>query len=295
MMRPARAEIGLVRLGDSEFVLANPKDEVRGKVVYDAEGRRIGGVEDLYIDPQERAVRFLEVSAGGFLGIGEKRLLVPVEALTQVAADRVTIEPGRKEKLDGPAPLGSEVAPLREDGPREDHASLPRGHAEEPADQRRDIHSPLPYGRWPYQQAMAFPESGRSEADHAETYGGARPDAVWGFGGIMAKEILPARPADHRRRSRLCALRAMDRLGLLGEGNLIPTLARRPDLRWLADEEGARWAVLTELGRIGEPEVFEEAVEWALENRPSREEAKAYVCRLRARTRRPDGVGSDPP
>ena len=62
------------------------------------------------------------------------------------------------------------------------------------------------------------------------------PDAVWGVRGIMSKDILPGAPAERRRRSRLCALRAMDRLGLLGEENLIPTLTRRPALRWLADE-----------------------------------------------------------
>ncbi|HWS82538.1 MAG TPA: hypothetical protein VN178_16080 [Rubrobacter sp.] len=104
---------------------------------------------------------------------------------------------------------------------------------------------------------------------------------MWGVRGILSKDILPDRPADRRRRSRLCALRAMDRLGMLGEENLIPTLSRRPQLRWLADEEGARWAVLAELGRIGEPDTFEEAVGWALENRPSPEEAKAYVRRIR--------------
>jgi hypothetical protein len=98
----------------------------------------------------------------------------------------------------------------------------------------------------------------------------------------MAIDILPDQPADRRRRSRLCALRAMDRLGMLGEENLIPTLARRPQLRWLADEEGARWAVLAELGRIGEPDTFEEAVGWVLENRPSPEGAKSYVRRIRA-------------
>jgi len=57
-----------VRLGDSEFVLADPENEARGQDVYDAAGQRIGGVEDLYIDPQERAVRILEVGAGSFLG-----------------------------------------------------------------------------------------------------------------------------------------------------------------------------------------------------------------------------------
>jgi sporulation protein YlmC with PRC-barrel domain len=150
MMHPTRAGIGLIRLGDSDFVPANPEDDLRGKAVYDAEGQRIGGLEDLYIDRHEREVRFLEVGAGGFLGIGEKRFLVPVEAVVEVAEDRVTIEPGRTEKVDGPAPLDTRVAPPRADEPREDYASLPWGNAEGTADQRRAVHSSLPYGRWPH-------------------------------------------------------------------------------------------------------------------------------------------------
>jgi hypothetical protein len=123
----------------------------------------------------------------------------------------------------------------------------------------------------------------RSEADRSRAFGRESSDAVWGVRGILTKDILPDRLADHRRRSRRCALRAMDRLGLLGEENLIPTLARRPQLRWLADEEGARWDILAELGRIGVPDTFEEAVGWAPENRPSPEEAKTYIryCRVR--------------
>jgi uncharacterized protein YrrD len=69
MIHPTRAGIGLIRLGDSDFVLQNPEDDLRSKDVYDPEGQRIGSVEDLYIDRQEREVRFLEVGAGGFLGI----------------------------------------------------------------------------------------------------------------------------------------------------------------------------------------------------------------------------------
>ena len=119
--------------------------------------------------------------------------------------------------------------------------------------------------------------------------------AVWGVTGIMFKDILPNGPAERRKRSRLCALRAMDRLGLLGEGNLIPTLAGRPELRWLADEEGARWAVLAQLGRVGERKVFEEAVEWALEARPHPEEVRTHVLlSAGSRTHWPDdGAGSE--
>jgi sporulation protein YlmC with PRC-barrel domain len=144
MTHPTRAGIGLLRLGDSDFVPANPEDNVRGKDVYDAEGQRIGSVEDLYIDRKEREVCFLEVGAGGFLGIGEKRFLVPVEAVTQVTQHRLTIEPERTEKVDGPAPFDTKVAPPPTDEPPD--AWLPYGNAEGTADPRdsslRDIHRP---------------------------------------------------------------------------------------------------------------------------------------------------------
>ena len=131
MMHPTRAGIGLVRLGDSDFVPANPEDDLRGKAVYDAQGQRIGSVSDLYIDRQEREVRFLEVGAGGFLGMGEKHFLVPVEAVVEVADDRVTIEPDRTERVAGPSPFDTKVAPpTAVDRRSDDHASLPFGNAE---------------------------------------------------------------------------------------------------------------------------------------------------------------------
>ena len=86
MMHPAHVGIGLVRLSDSDLVTANPEDDLRGKDVYDPHGQRIGSVEDLYIDRREREMRFLEMgTGGGFLGIGERRFLVPVEAVTKVS------------------------------------------------------------------------------------------------------------------------------------------------------------------------------------------------------------------
>ncbi len=54
MMHPTRAGIGLIRLGHSDFVSANPEDDVRGREAYDTEGQRIGVVEDLYVDRRER-------------------------------------------------------------------------------------------------------------------------------------------------------------------------------------------------------------------------------------------------
>ena len=88
MMPPIHTSIGSVRLGDSDFVIANPKDDLCGKGVCEPHGQRMGSVGDLYIDRRERKVRFLEVGAGGFLDIGEKRFLVLEEAVTRVSEDR---------------------------------------------------------------------------------------------------------------------------------------------------------------------------------------------------------------
>jgi hypothetical protein len=109
----------------------------------------------------------------------------------------------------------------------------------------------------------------------------------------MARDILPEGPTKRRRRSKLCALRAVDKLGPLGEGNLLAALADRPRLRWSVDEEGARWAVLAQLGRIGDPWAFEEAVEWAPQNRPRPEEAGAYVRRPMSSAHRLDEAGPE--
>jgi hypothetical protein len=63
-------ELSLVKLSDSEFVLEDRTQDVRGLDVYDSNGDEIGSVEDLYADEEERKVRFLKVAAGGFLGLG---------------------------------------------------------------------------------------------------------------------------------------------------------------------------------------------------------------------------------
>ncbi len=152
MMHPAHAGIGLVRLGDSDFVTANPEDDLRGKDVYDPHGQRMGSVEDLFIDRREREMRFLEMgTGGGFLGIGERRFLVPVEAVTKVSEDRVTVEPDRTKKADGPAPFDTSVRPPSADGQRsDDHAWLPFGDAEGTVDARSGHHSSSSTGRRPF-------------------------------------------------------------------------------------------------------------------------------------------------
>ena len=98
-------------------------------------------------------MRFLEVGAGGFLGIGEKRFLVPVEAVVEVSEGWVTIEPGRTEKVAGPAPFDTKVAPpSAEDRRADEPASPPFGNAEGTADYRGGFgyHSSFPVDRRPF-------------------------------------------------------------------------------------------------------------------------------------------------
>jgi hypothetical protein len=82
----------------------------------------------------------------------------------------------------------------------------------------------------------------------------------------------------------------MDRLRVLGEEDLIAALAARPDLGWLVDEEDARRDMLTELGRIRQPERFGAAVEWVLSTRPRTEQARSCIRRFGAGTTRTPNV-----
>jgi len=101
---------GLIRLSDSEFILEDRTQDIRGLDVYDKEGQQIGTVEGLYIDEEERTVRFLDVGAGGFLGIGEKNFLVPVEAVSEVNEERVVVDQSREKVVDSP-PFNTDVVP----------------------------------------------------------------------------------------------------------------------------------------------------------------------------------------
>jgi sporulation protein YlmC with PRC-barrel domain len=145
--------MGLIRMGESSFVPQNLEDDVRGKDVYDPEGQRVGSVEDLYIDRQEREVRFLEVGSGGILGIGQKRFLVPVEEVVKVAEEWVAIEPGRTEKVEGPAPFDAKVAPspTADERRAEDYASPPYGDSGDAAGRRSHADSAFSFDHRPFQ------------------------------------------------------------------------------------------------------------------------------------------------
>lgn len=101
---------GLARLSDTQFILEDQTQDIRGLDVYDSGGEEIGTVEHLYVDEEEREVRFLDVRADGFLGLGEKNFLIPIEDVREINKDGVVVDQSR-DKVAGSPPLDTSVVP----------------------------------------------------------------------------------------------------------------------------------------------------------------------------------------
>jgi sporulation protein YlmC with PRC-barrel domain len=82
----------LHKLADTNLTFADPAEDVRGRKVLDKVGEELGTVDDLLIDDRDRKVRFLQVAAGGFLGLGETTFLVPVDAVMRLSGEAVHID-----------------------------------------------------------------------------------------------------------------------------------------------------------------------------------------------------------
>ena len=104
-MERAEQQPNLIKLSDSENLrLREPLQDLRGLDVYDTNGEQIGTVEDLYVDQEAQFPRFLDVGAGGFLGIGKKHFLVPFEEVSRSVSEeeRVVVRQNRDKVLDSP-------------------------------------------------------------------------------------------------------------------------------------------------------------------------------------------------
>jgi sporulation protein YlmC with PRC-barrel domain len=92
----------LTMLKDSDEVLTDSGQDIRGRKVLAKDGEEIGKVDALLVDAQESKIRFMRVEAGGFLGLGEKRFLIPVDAITRVDKDTVSVDQTRDKVLGAP-------------------------------------------------------------------------------------------------------------------------------------------------------------------------------------------------
>lgn len=82
----------LVSLDDSKLTTLKPEEDIRGRDVFDTAGEKIGHVKDLLIDEDGARVRFFEIAHGGFLGLGEERIIAPVDIITGIGKDGVHID-----------------------------------------------------------------------------------------------------------------------------------------------------------------------------------------------------------
>ncbi|HEY4099671.1 MAG TPA: PRC-barrel domain-containing protein [Gemmatimonadales bacterium] len=93
----------LIKLSDSDQVLADPAEDIRGKKVHDRDGDDLGTVGDLLIDADEGKVRFLLVEHGGILGIGSKSTFIPVDAVDDIDDNTVHVTEPRERIAAAPA------------------------------------------------------------------------------------------------------------------------------------------------------------------------------------------------
>ncbi len=96
-------------LRDIGETVSDDDQHIRGRMVKDLDGRDLGTIDGLLVDAEADKVRFIEVASGGFLGLGETKSLIPVEAITKITDHEVHISHTR-EHVAGAPPYDPELA-----------------------------------------------------------------------------------------------------------------------------------------------------------------------------------------
>lgn len=92
----AEVQSELLSLNDTQLETMEPAEDIRRRDVFDASGEKIGHVSDLMVDANEKKVRLMEVGHGGLLGIGEEKVLIPIDVITKIDDDAVHIDRTRE-------------------------------------------------------------------------------------------------------------------------------------------------------------------------------------------------------
>jgi sporulation protein YlmC with PRC-barrel domain len=90
------------RLRDKHKTVAGFDEDIRGRMVRDKDGQEVGKIEGLLLDDVEEKVRFMEVASGGFLGLGETKSFIPVDAIKRITDDDVFIGHSREHVAGAP-------------------------------------------------------------------------------------------------------------------------------------------------------------------------------------------------
>jgi len=93
----------LVKIGDLHETVDNTHDQdIRGRHVKDRDGKDLGHISDLLVDQAENKVQLLEIASGGFLGLGQEKVYIPVDAITSIEGETVTIDLTREHIAGAP-------------------------------------------------------------------------------------------------------------------------------------------------------------------------------------------------
>ncbi len=87
-----------------------PQAELRQRSVFDSGAHHIGEVANLYVD-DDRTLHFVDVVTSGFLGLGKKHHLVPVEAITDEGVGQITLGVDQQTVEGGPPFSNPKAAP----------------------------------------------------------------------------------------------------------------------------------------------------------------------------------------
>ena len=83
--------MNIVRLEKHQFP-SPPQHDLREYNVLDSTGRYFGEVAHLYVDEDERKLRFVDVHTLGFFALGRRHYLVPVEVIADEPVSRGEIK-----------------------------------------------------------------------------------------------------------------------------------------------------------------------------------------------------------
>lgn len=97
-----QTSVSLTKLGDSDQVLVDPTEDIRGYRVRDRDGNDLGKVDDLLVDSEQHKVRMLRVEHGGILGFGATPSFIPIDAVTSVSDDLVCVGEPRDRVSEAP-------------------------------------------------------------------------------------------------------------------------------------------------------------------------------------------------
>jgi sporulation protein YlmC with PRC-barrel domain len=92
----------LLKLSDTDLIIPNPTEDIRGRTARDVNGEKIGKIEDLLVDSDDNQVRLLRVEHGGILGFGATPSFVPVEAISRITDDEVHLRQAGAMVADAP-------------------------------------------------------------------------------------------------------------------------------------------------------------------------------------------------